>query len=155
LYNYVCKTYINFKYNPSQLVDGGAQKRCFTDVRDGIECLTRIIGNRNSVCDGDIFNIGNPANEASIRELAEILTRQFEKHPLRNNFPPTAGIVEVESSDYYGKGGYQDIVFRKPSIRNAVKKLEWNPSVPLEEAVSATLDFFLRQATVVEETDAV
>lgn len=140
---------------PIQLVDGGAQKRCFTDVRDGIECLMRIIENRNGVCDGEIFNIGNPANEASIRELAETLTMQFEEHPLRGHFPPTAGIVEVESSDYYGKGGYQDMVFRKPSIRNAEKKLDWNPAIPLEEAVSTTLDFFLRQAAVVEETDAV
>jgi UDP-4-amino-4-deoxy-L-arabinose formyltransferase/UDP-glucuronic acid dehydrogenase (UDP-4-keto-hexauronic acid decarboxylating) len=28
---------------PIQLVDGGNQKRCFTDVKDGVECLYRII----------------------------------------------------------------------------------------------------------------
>ena len=138
---------------PIQLVDGGEQKRCFTDVRDGIECLMRIIKNRNGVCDGEIFNIGNPDNEASIRELAEILIRQFEEHPLRSHFPPTAGMVEVESADYYGKGGYQDIVFRKPSIRNAEKKLKWKPAIPMEEAVNRTLDFFLRQAAGVEGED--
>ena len=30
---------------PIQLVDGGNQKRCFTDVKDGVECLYRIIEN--------------------------------------------------------------------------------------------------------------
>lgn len=131
---------------PIQLVDGGAQKRCFTDVREGIECLFRIIENKNNVCDGGIFNIGNPENEASIRELAEILIKQFNKHPLRGHFPPPAGIIEVDSYSYYGNGGYQDMSFRKPSIRQARKKLGWKPAISLEEAVNSTLDFFLRQA---------
>jgi len=131
---------------PIQLVDGGEQKRCFTDVRDGIDCLCRIIENKNDRAAGEIFNIGNPINEASIRELAEILTAQFEEHPLRSLFPPPAGIIRVESSLYYGKGGYQDVIFRKPSIRNAKKKLNWTPKISLDEAISSTLDFFLKEA---------
>jgi len=131
---------------PIQLVDGGRQKRCFTDVRDGIECLMRIIENQGGAADGEIFNIGNPANEASIRELAEILIRQYEVHPLRRRFPPPAGLIEVESTRYYGEGGYQDVTYRKPSIRNAEKKLAWKPAIPLEEAIRSTLDFFLEKA---------
>ncbi len=72
---------------PIRLVDGGAQKRCFTDVDDGIEALARIIDNRDGRCDGQIVNIGNPDNEASIRQLGEELLRQFEAHPLRAQFP--------------------------------------------------------------------
>jgi len=140
---------------PIQLVDGGEQKRCFTDVRDGIDCLCRIIENKNNRAAGEIFNIGNPINEASIRELAEILTKQFEEHPLRTLFPPPAGIIQVESSLYYGKGGYQDVIFRKPSIRNAKKKLNWTPEISLKEAISSTLDFFLKEAAdkINPETD--
>jgi UDP-4-amino-4-deoxy-L-arabinose formyltransferase/UDP-glucuronic acid dehydrogenase (UDP-4-keto-hexauronic acid decarboxylating) len=82
---------------PIQLVDGGLQKRCFTDVKDGIECLFRIIENEDGRCDGKIFNIGNPDNEASIRELAALLVREFKTHPLRDHFPPFAGMREVES----------------------------------------------------------
>ena len=128
---------------PIQLVDGGRQKRCFTDVSDGIECLFRIIENKDNLCDGEIFNIGNPENEASIRELAEILIEEFEAHPLRQMFPPLGGIVEVESTQYYGSGGFQDVTFRKPSIRNATRKLKWNPAVSLRTSVRDTLDFFL------------
>ena len=132
--------------SPIRLVDGGEQKRCFTDVRDGIECLFRIIENPKSVCDGQIFNIGNPENEASIRGLAEILVRKFDRHPLRRKFPPFAGMQVVESGSYYGKGGYQDVAHRRPSIAKAGRLLGWKPSVGLDEAVARTLDFFLKEA---------
>jgi len=124
----------------------GQQRRCFTDVSDGIEGLFRIIRNDGRACDGEIFNIGNPDNDASIRELAEILVKKFDAHPLRPLFPPFAGMIEVESSSYYGPGGYQDVTFRKPSIRKARRMLKWSPCVPLEQSVSQTLDFFLREA---------
>jgi len=130
---------------PIQLIDGGEQKRCFTDVSDGIECLYRIIENKDNACDGKIINIGDPDNEASIRELGEILVKKFEKHPLRAEFPPFAGFLEVESGSYYGKG-YQDVQHRRPSIRNAKRFVNWMPEVSLEQAVEQTLDFFLTEA---------
>jgi UDP-4-amino-4-deoxy-L-arabinose formyltransferase/UDP-glucuronic acid dehydrogenase (UDP-4-keto-hexauronic acid decarboxylating) len=128
---------------PLLLIDGGRQKRCFTDVSEGVECLYRIIENVDGRCEGRIFNIGNPRNEASIRELAELLVEKFERHPLRDRFPPLAGIREIESKSYYG-AGYEDVTHRRPSIRNASKVLGWQPVIPLEESIERTLDFFLR-----------
>ena len=130
---------------PIQLVDGGNQKRCFTDISDGIECLFRIIENKNGICNGKIINIGAPDNEASIKVLARMLTQAFERHPLRSKFPPFAGVCEVESGSFYGVG-YQDVEHRKPSILNARKLLNWSPLVKLEQAVENTLDFFLNDA---------
>ncbi|KAF1070620.1 MAG: Bifunctional polymyxin resistance protein ArnA [Pseudomonas citronellolis] len=130
---------------PIRLVDGGAQKRCFTDVDDGIEALARIIDNAGNRCDGQIINIGNPDNEASIRQLGEELLRQFEAHPLRHHFPPFAGFREVESRTFYGEG-YQDVSHRKPSVDNARRLLDWTPSIALAETIGKTLDFFLREA---------
>lgn len=102
------------------LIEGGKQKRCFTDISDGIEALFRIIENKDGRCDGQIINIGNPDNEASIKELAEMLLACFERHPLRDRFPPFAGFREVESSDYYGKGyGTLSIVSRASATPNA------------------------------------
>ncbi len=129
---------------PLLLIDGGEQKRCFTDVAEGVDCLFRIIENAGGGCDGRIFNIGNPNNEASIRELAELLIAKFEQHPLRDQFPPLAGVKEVESGTYYGRG-YQDVSHRRPSIANAIEHLGWRPVIPLEESVERTLDFFLRE----------
>jgi UDP-4-amino-4-deoxy-L-arabinose formyltransferase/UDP-glucuronic acid dehydrogenase (UDP-4-keto-hexauronic acid decarboxylating) len=128
---------------PLRLVDGGKQKRCFTDVKDGVECLFRIIENKNETCDGQIFNIGNPDNEYSMEELAQILSNQFSKHPLRSFFPPDAGIKNVEAKAFYG-AGYQDVQHRRPSIRQARKLLGWQPDVSFESSVAETLDYFLR-----------
>jgi len=107
--------------------------------------LFRIIENPNHCCDGQIINIGNPDNEASIKALGEMLVKKFEKHPLRSNFPPFAGFQEVESSVYYGSG-YQDLQHRRPSIRKAKQLLQWKPSIELEQSVEQTLDFCLREA---------
>ena len=135
--------------SPIKLIDGGRQKRCFTDISDGIEALFRIIENKNKNCDGQIVNIGNPDNEASIKELAEMLLASFEKHPLRSHFPPFAGFREVESSTYYGKG-YQDVEHRKPSIRNARHLLNWTPKIDMTETIEETLDFFLKTVELTE-----
>ncbi|QVN04233.1 bifunctional UDP-4-amino-4-deoxy-L-arabinose formyltransferase/UDP-glucuronic acid oxidase ArnA [Pseudomonas rhodesiae] len=136
---------------PIRLFDGGEQKRCFTDIADGIEALARIIDNDNDACNGQIINIGNPENEASIRQLGEELLRQFEAHPLRSNFPPFAGFRDVESKAFYGNG-YQDVAHRKPSIENAKRLLNWAPTVEMSETIGNTLDFFLREA-MLEQAD--
>lgn len=130
---------------PIQLVDGGKQKRCFTDVKDGVECLYRIIENEGGRCNSRIFNIGNPNNEASIADLANLLIANFEKHPLRHKFPPFAGLRKVDSKSYYGDG-YEDVIHRKPSVENAKRVLKWEPKISLEQSVIETLDFFLKEA---------
>ncbi len=126
---------------PIRLVDGGEQKRCFTYVDDGIDCLMRIIENRNDVCNGEIFNIGNPKNEATVKELA---------HRLRDLYVRYAGdspaklpeIIEVSSKEFYGKG-YQDIDRRVPSIEKAERILGWEPKVDLASALKRTIEYYL------------
>ena len=53
---------------PIRLVDGGAQKRAFTYIDDGISALMKIIDNPGGIASGKIYNIGNPANNYSVRE---------------------------------------------------------------------------------------
>jgi len=131
--------------SPIQLIDGGEQKRCFVDISEGIEALFRIIENKNNACDGKIINIGNPTNEASIRQMAETLVEKFEQHPLRGKFPPFAGYMVIESGAFYGKG-YQDVQHRVPSIKNAKKFINWEPAITLDKSIEITLDFFLKEA---------
>ena len=107
--------------------------------------MFRIIENKDGKCDGQIINIGNPTNEASIRQLAEMLLESFEKHPSRKYFPPFAGFREIESSSYYGKG-YQDVEHRKPSVENARILLDWVPTIDMKDTIDETLDFFLQGA---------
>ena len=124
------------------MVDGGEQKRCFTDVTEGVECLFRMIDDTDGRSSGKIINIGNPDNEASIKELAEMIVARFDQHPLRHRFPPFAGYRVIESGKYYGKG-YQDVQHRRPSIRNAKRVLDWTPTISTEDSVARTVDWFI------------
>ncbi|MCL5965952.1 MAG: bifunctional UDP-4-keto-pentose/UDP-xylose synthase [Deltaproteobacteria bacterium] len=130
---------------PIQLVDGGRQRRSFTYVDDGIDGLMKILEDRNGCASGRIFNIGNPDNDCSIRELAATLRDLYASHPAIRGKRPVPGIEEVSSGRYYGEG-YQDIETRKPRIERAKQCLGWEPRVPLPEALQKTLDAFLAEA---------
>ena len=139
-----------FRGDPIKLVDGGMQKRCFTYVDDGIACLMKIIENKNGVCDGQIFNIGNPKNEATIKELARKLKELFVNHPATKQYKKYSEIVEVSSGEFYGKG-YQDIDFRVPSIQKAREIIGWEPKVDLDTALKRTIEYYLESNVKIEE----
>ena len=64
-----------------RVVDGGYQRRCFLYIGDALDALTTIIENRDGCADQRIFNIGNPQNEISIRDLADLLISQISSYP--------------------------------------------------------------------------
>jgi nucleoside-diphosphate-sugar epimerase len=130
---------------PIKLVDGGFQKRCFTYVEDGVDALMGIIENPAGAADGQIFNIGNPDNEASVKELAHLLRDLFQAHPDHRDDGVFSDIVETPHEAYYGKG-YQDIISRKPSIAKARQLLGWEPKTDLTTSLKITLDSFLEEA---------
>ena len=127
---------------PIKLVDGGAQKRSFTFIDDGIECLFKILENKDGCADGKIFNIGNPYMEFSIKELAEMFIELFKEYPEYAERAAKAKIETVSSIDYYGEG-YQDVSRRVPSVAEAEKVLGWKPTTDLRTALKLTLDYHL------------
>jgi len=129
---------------PIKLVDGGTQRRSFTYISDGIDCLMKILENAGGAADSGIFNIGNPANDLSVRQLAEALVAAVAAHPNFGRKALDTPIIEVSSGDYYGEG-YQDILTRVPSIRRAREILGWEPRVPMDEAIRRTVAFYLDQ----------
>jgi nucleoside-diphosphate-sugar epimerase len=136
-----------FLYNilagePIQLVDGGNQRRSFTFIEDGIDCLMKIIENKDGCADAGIFNIGNPINDLSVKELAEKLIALVKEYPAYREKAEGCRIVETTSGDFYGKG-YQDMLTRVPSVRNAAAKLGWKPETGIDDALRKTLDFYL------------
>lgn len=126
---------------PIHLVDGGRQRRCFTDVADGIDALLRILVNDNGVASGRIYNIGNPANDVSIRELA---TRMLEVAAARPAFSTRAALVrllDTSALDYYG-AGYQDIEHRVPMISNTMRDLGWSPRLSIDQSLERLFDYY-------------
>jgi nucleoside-diphosphate-sugar epimerase len=119
---------------PIQLVDGGSQKRAFTYIDDGIAALMKIIDNKDGVASGKIYNIGNPKNNYSVREVAEMMVALAKTYPEYRRNAAKVKLVDTSASKYYGKG-YQDVQNRVPKIDNTKKELGWAPKVDMKTAL--------------------
>jgi len=131
---------------PIELVDGGHQRRAFTDVSDGIGALMRIIANEGGVASGRIFNVGNPGNEYSMRELAEMMLRMAADYPEYAESARRTKIVATSSMQFYGKG-YQDVQSRMPKITDTMQVLGWSPQVDMQTALRRVFESY-RQKVV-------
>ena len=120
------------------LVNGGAQRRSFTYIDDGIDGLVAILRNEDGRAEGQIFNIGNPANNASIRDLAELLLDVMREFPAFRDAGRETQLVDQPAAQFYG-AGYADMQNRTPSIEKITNLLGWRPKVSLREAVRLTV----------------
>jgi nucleoside-diphosphate-sugar epimerase len=124
-----------------KLVDGGTQKRAFTYIDDGIAALMGIIRNDGGIATGKIYNIGNPANNYSVRELATMMLDLALTYPEYRDTAERVKVVETTAADYYGKG-YQDVQNRVPKIDNTCADLDWKPTVAMDEALRRIFDAY-------------
>ncbi len=125
-----------------KLVDGGNQRRSFIDINDAIDCLIKIIANKNNCANQQIFNIGNPDNDLSIAEFVDIICEEFKKIPAYSYLVEQLKITHVDGSVHYGKH-YQDMGFRVPSIKKAQQVLRWNPTVSARESIKNTIPYYI------------
>ncbi len=124
-----------------KLVDGGQQKRAFTYIDDGISALMKIIENPGGVASGKIYNIGNPVNNFSVRELAQQMLALAARYPEYRDSAAKVKLVETTSGAYYGKG-YQDVQNRVPKIENTMKDLGWAPKVSMADALEKIFEAY-------------
>jgi len=129
---------------PIQLVDGGAQKRAFTYIDDGIAALMKIVENRDGVASGKIYNVGNPKNNYSVRELATMMLELAKTYPEYRRNAAKVKLVDTSAARYYGKG-YQDVRNRVPKIENTRKDLGWAPKVDMKTALKRIFDSYRGQ----------
>ncbi len=123
------------------LVNGGEQMRSFTHISDGVAALMAILADEKA-SNGKIFNIGNPANNASIKELAHIIINVMKEIPSFREAAEKATVTVMPAEQYYGNG-YDDMKNRVPSIQAIGAALGWKPLVPLREAVAMTVASYL------------
>lgn len=108
---------------PITIYGDGAQTRSFCYVDDLVEGLIRFMEGPDNLTGP--LNLGNP-HEISIRELAETIIRltgsksAIEAHPLPSDDP----------------------VRRCPDIGLARERLDWQPSIELEDGLARTVDYF-------------
>src|SRR6187431_3168291 len=99
----------------------GSQTRSFTYITDLVDGIIRLMLSDTN----DPVNIGNP-HEMTIKEIAETIIRMTGS---------TSKIV-------YRPLPTDDPKVRQPDITRARTLLGWEPTVPLEEGLVKTLDYF-------------
>ncbi len=132
-----------------KLVDGGHQKRAFTYIADGISAMMKIIENKDGIASGRIYNIGNPNNNHSIRDLATMMLDMAKTYPEYRDSAAKVHIVETTAMDYYGKG-YQDVQNRVPKIDNTMQDLDWKPEFTMAQALEHVFEAYRDQVSMAQ-----
>ncbi|MEM5814508.1 MAG: GDP-mannose 4,6-dehydratase [Candidatus Aenigmatarchaeota archaeon] len=115
------------KNEPITVYGDGTQTRSFCYVSDQISGLFRLL--LMPGLDGETVNIGNP-KEHSILELAEAIIRLTgSKSPIQKHAEPHYDLRD-------------DPRRRCPDISKAKRLLQWEPSVPLENGLKTTIEWF-------------
>lgn len=107
----------------------GSQTRSFTYVDDTVRGT--VLAAFTPEAEGRVFNLG-ATSETSIRELAEMI---------RDAVGSTSTVAPTSYESYYGPG-FEDTLRRIPDITRAQDILNWAPSVPLEEGLARTIEWW-------------
>src|SRR5438094_482474 len=122
-------------------VYGMSPDRDFTYIEDGIDALMAIIANRGGIASGKIYNIGNPRNNLSVRELARTMVDLALEYPEYRDAARKVKIVRTSAERYYGRG-YQDMQNRVPNIAATKRDLAWRPRVGMKDALRYIYDAY-------------
>lgn len=123
---------------PMRLVNGGEQRRTFTHVDDASEAFTILLEDPSAI--NEIYNIGNPTTDISIRELASYMTDIYEDLTGR---PYTGEILEISGEDFYGTG-YEDMNRVPPDI-SKLNALGWKPTRDLLTTFTDSIRYHVDQ----------
>ncbi len=127
---------------PIHLVDGGEQRRSFTYIDDANEAFSVLLDNPKAI--NEAFNIGNPANDISIRESVALMMRLYEEF---TGITPQNEIVDISGEAFYGEG-YEDSNRVVPDV-SKLEALGWRPRYNLEQTFGATMASYLEHDGVV------
>lgn len=114
---------------PLTVFGDGVQVRAFTDVRDVASGIL-VAGEKGAV--GEVYNVGNPANRITIRELAALVLRVTGSQSVIEYLNPRA---------LYGKH-YEDAADKFPDATRLMQ-LGWLPEYSLEHTVAAVHAWFV------------
>ncbi len=125
---------------PMQLVDGGHAQRTIVSIDDAMRAILQILAGPDR-SQNQFFNIGNPGNELTMRELAELMRTSYaELTGLTAAFDHP--IVDISARDFYG-AGYEDCDRRMPDIENARRLLEWEPLDDARTTLIAAMSYYV------------
>lgn len=117
---------------PLTVFGDGSQVRAFTDVRDIVSGLQAVMSSGKN---GLVLNLGNPANEISILDLAQ---------RVRSLASSKSEITLVDPKVLFGPL-YDEGIERVPVVEQAFSELDWRPVVSVEQTILSTLDWYRRR----------
>jgi UDP-apiose/xylose synthase len=132
-----CFTAALLDRRPLPLVDGGTARRTFLAVEEAVQALVRMV-ERPAAAKNRTFNLGNPANETTIKGLAELM-REAAASITNDGSYRSLPLESVPAATFYGEG-YADSDRRMPRIDRARNHLGWEPREGLPAILRRTLE---------------
>jgi UDP-apiose/xylose synthase len=129
---------------PMMLVDGGQARRTILAIEEAVDAIELML-EKPDRARNQIFNIGNPDNEVTIAELAQLM-RSIHAEITGDVSYASHPIVSVSASEFYGPG-YEDCDRRMPDLSKAARLLGWTPKIPIDDILRHTMrDYHERYA---------
>jgi UDP-apiose/xylose synthase len=122
---------------PLRLVDGGEVKRAFMHIEDANAGFQAILEHREE-SRNQIFNLGNPANNLTIRELSRLMLELYEE---LTGVPSVSQLVEISGEEFYGVG-YEDSSRLPPDV-SKLRALGWSPRHDIRSTLRDAMAYYL------------
>jgi UDP-apiose/xylose synthase len=124
---------------PIRLVDGGHVYRAFCHVEDATRAFHAIL-EQPEKARNRVFNVGNPGNNVTVREVAELM---MELYAELTGEAPTSEVVEISGEEFYGVG-YEDSDRLPPNIAR-IRELGWEPRHDLRATFRDAMEHYVAQ----------
>jgi UDP-apiose/xylose synthase len=122
---------------PMYLVDGGQVHRAFLHIADAMEAMQILLDHPDETRN-QIYNVGNPDNNVTIRELAEMMLEAYEELTGQR---PRSQLQDMSGEDFYG-AGYEDSDRMPPDITKMLA-LGWRPRHDLWTTLRDAMGYYL------------
>ncbi|HET9399821.1 MAG TPA: GDP-mannose 4,6-dehydratase [Candidatus Acidoferrales bacterium] len=120
---------------PITVFGSGEQSRCFCDVSDTVEALSRLLLSDAAV--GEVVNIGTD-REISIEDLARLVKARTG----------SASPIQFVPYDQAYEPGFEDMMRRIPSLEKLERLTGFRPATPLERIIDRVADHAAKKVPV-------
>ena len=122
---------------PLYVVDGGHVHRTFLHIDDAVAGFQTLLDHPDETRN-QIFNMGNPANNITIRDLASMMMDLYAE---LTGLPSKSRLVEVGGEEFYGEG-YEDSDRLPPDI-SKMRALGWIPRRDVRTTFRDAMAYYL------------
>ncbi len=115
--------------HPISIFGDGNQSRCFADVSDIINAITKLMSCKEA--EGRIFNVGS-TEEISITDLAKKIKKATNSN---------SRIDYIKYEDAY-EDGFEDMQKRMPDLTRVKETIGYEPQINLDQIIQRVVDFY-------------